>query len=258
MPKIKFKFDQDILNFAKENNYKFSFKTDKGDELTLVSLDGPSTESRIICINSDFLDSTNEIAYVFDYTGYSANKKTYLLIEVEFPYNKGDILVTKNKSIFMWNGNIYNNNFFCSKVSLWRDNTMSFYSGELNNAVCICDVKRKATEEEIIKFINYCKQNIENNPAKYKMQIYNDFILPIENKLINTYKSNDEFSTGEMVLCKNKTQTICEYELCQFAFYDKIYNIYHVIGGNVYHECIPYIGNEHIFERVKQYHNGKI
>lgn len=101
-----------------------------------------------------------------------------------------------------------------------------FVTDKYNDQVCTTSEWNKETNEAIIaQYI----ANIE----EIKGGTLNTSTLEIEKK--------QKFKMFDMCLMRGGFSSV--WELCQYSFRDEVY---HAFGGNIFTQCIPYKGNEHL------------
>lgn len=275
MKKLTIGFDLKTFKYLLEQQYKITLSNNLSKNLVMVSTDGPFPDYNIICV-----DMSNKQMSMYNKHGNPAEgfeKWGYLKLTFECPYEPGDILASRFGSVFIWDGRVAST-CMSSAFTLYHDGNISMYDKNINDcnmythtvntSVNIYDVARKATSKDITKVIEKIDERL--NQGKFTEHNEKDLLykyrnILIKNKLLNNkyieihqHSSNNDFTLGEMVLCKNRQEDMSAYRVCAFAYYDGKNNIYHVIGGNCYDECIPYVGNEHIFENIKQYYNESL
>lgn len=275
MKKLTIDFDLKTFKYLLEQQYKITLSNNSSKNLVMVSTDGPFPDYNIVCV-----DMSNKQMSMYNKYGNPAEgfeKCGYLKLTFECPYEPGDILVSRFGSVFIWDGRVAST-CMSSAFTLYHDGHISMYDKNINDcnaythtantSVNIYDVACKATNKDITKVIEKIDKRL--NQGKFTEHNEKDLLykyrnILIKNKLLNNkyieihqHSSNNDFTLGEMVLCKNRQEDMSAYRVCAFAYYDSKNNIYHVIGGNCYDECIPYIGNEHIFENIKQYYNESL
>lgn len=192
-------------------------------------------------------NSKNYISKIERVMNGKLNLKT-LEVEKQPEFKDGDVLFVKCKdNAFIELFNCFKNNGdLCDYVSLDTTTHELDISGEYKIFKENIMEIRLATEEE-------------------KLQLFNAILAKkgktwdVEKKMIVDLKPKYEFKPMDLCLMKYIGQYNNRgWELCQYAYTEhrvsssgEQRDFYHAVGGEIYAECIPYKGNEHLLGTKK-------
>lgn len=177
--------------------------------------------------------------------GGKLNLETLEIEKTQPEFKIGDILFVKynNRNIIFILSNI-NGKFYNHRVRLDSNKVIINYSDShfQNEGI---EFIRYATEEEKKQLFSALEKKGKAWDAKKKM--------------IVDLKPKYEFKPMDLCLMKYIGQyNNREWELCQYAYTEhrvsssgEQRDFYHAVGGEIYAECIPYKGNEHLLGTKK-------
>lgn len=191
------------------------------------------------------LDNNTAYGYIREIENRCGGKLNLETLEIEKTqpeFKIGDILFVKynNRNIIFILSNI-NGKFYNHRVRLDSNKVIINYSDShfQNEGI---EFIRYATEEEKEQLFSALEKKGKAWDAKKKM-------------IVDKY----EFKPMDLCLMKYIGQyNNREWELCQYAYTEhRVSSIgeqrdfYHAVGGEIYAECIPYKGNEHLLGTKK-------
>ena len=194
------------------------------------------------------LDNNTAYGYIRELEnrcGGKLNLETLKIEKTQPEFKIGDILFVKynNRNIIFILSNI-NGKFYNHRVRLDSNKVIINYSDShfQNEGI---EFIRYATEEEKKQLFSALEKKGKAWDAK--------------NKMIVDLKPKYEFKPMDLCLMKYIGQYNNRgWELCQYAYTEhRVSSIgeqrdfYHAVGGEIYAECIPYKGNEHLLGTTK-------
>lgn len=173
-------------------------------------------------------------------------------LEIEKPeFKDGDIVVTDavpflyySKCIFILKGDLNTGESCANSYIFYNINNNDFCFDVLDTEIRDRNIHLATEEEKLILFDALAKKGKA---------------WDAENKMVVDLKPKCEFKPMDLCLMKYIGQYNNRgWELCQYAYTEhrvsssgEQRDFYHAIGGEIYAECIPYKGNEHLLGTKK-------
>lgn len=217
------------------------------------SRDGYEDVSNAKTAKFDKLDNNIAYGYIREIErklGGKLNLET-LKIEKQTEFKDGDVVVTDavpslyySKCIFILKGDLNTDESCANSYIFYNINNNDFCFDVLDTEIRDRNIHLATEEEKLILFDALAKKGKAWDAKK---------------KQVVDLKTKCEFKPMDLCLMKYIGQYNNRgWELCQYAYTEhrvsssgEQRDFYHAIGGEIYAECIPYKGNEHLLGTKK-------
>lgn len=198
------------------------------------------------------LDNNTAYGYIREIENRCGGKLNLETLEIEkSEFKNGDIVVTDavpflyySKCIFILKGDLNTGESCANSYIFYNINNNDFCFDVLDTEIRDRNIHLATEEEKLILFDALAKKGKA---------------WDAENKMVVDLKPKCEFKPMDLCLMKYIGQYNNRgWELCQYAYTEhrvsssgEQRDFYHAIGGEIYAECIPYKGNEHLLGTKK-------
>lgn len=199
------------------------------------------------------LDNNTAYGYIREIENRCGGKLNLETLEIEKQneLKDGDIVVTDavpflyySKCIFILKGDLNTGESCANSYIFYNINNNDFCFDVLDTEIRDRNIHLATEEEKLILFDALAKKGKA---------------WDAENKMVVDLKPKCEFKPMDLCLMKYIGQYNNRgWELCQYAYTEhrvsssgEQRDFYHAIGGEIYAECIPYKGNEHLLGTKK-------
>lgn len=194
------------------------------------------------------LDNNTAYGYIREIENRCGGKLNIETLEIEkqTEFKDGDVVVTDavpslcySKCIFILKGDFNTGESCANSYIFYNINNNDFYFDVLDTEIRDRNIHLATEEEKLILFDVLAKKGKAWDAKK---------------KQVVDLKTKCEFKPMDLCLMKYIGQYNNRgWELCQYAYTEhrvsssgEQRDFYHAIGGEIYAECIPYKGNEHL------------
>lgn len=194
------------------------------------------------------LDNNTAYGYIREIENRCVGKLNIETLEIEkqTEFKDGDVVVTDavpslcySKCIFILKGDFNTGESCANSYIFYNINNNDFYFDVLDTEIRDRNIHLATEEEKLILFDALAKKGKAWDAKK---------------KQVVDLKTKCEFKPMDLCLMKYIGQYNNRgWELCQYAYTEhrvsssgEQRDFYHAIGGEIYAECIPYKGNEHL------------
>lgn len=194
------------------------------------------------------LDNNTAYGYIREIENRCGGKLNIETLEIEkqTEFKDGDVVVTDavpslcySKCIFILKGDFNTGESCANSYIFYNINNNDFYFDVLDTEIRDRNIHLATEEEKLILFDALAKKGKAWDAKK---------------KQVVDLKTKCEFKPMDLCLMKYIGQYNNRgWELCQYAYTEhrvsssgEQRDFYHAIGGEIYAECIPYKGNEHL------------
>lgn len=199
------------------------------------------------------LDNNTAYGYIREIENRCGGKLNIETLEIEkqTEFKDGDVVVTDavpslcySKCIFILKGDFNTGESCANSYIFYNINNNDFYFDVLDTEIRDRNIHLATEEEKLILFDALAKKGKAWDAKK---------------KQVVDLKTKCEFKPMDLCLMKYIGQYNNRgWELCQYAYTEhrvsssgEQRDFYHAIGGEIYAECIPYKGNEHLLGTKK-------
>lgn len=199
------------------------------------------------------LDNNTAYGYIREIENRCGGKLNIETLEIEkqTEFKDGDVVVTDavpslcySKCIFILKGDFNTGESCANSYIFYNINNNDFCFDVLDTEIRDCNIHLATEEEKLILFDALAKKGKAWDAKK---------------KHVVDLKTKCEFKPMDLCLMKYIGQYNNRgWELCQYAYTEhrvsssgEQRDFYHAIGGEIYAECIPYKGNEHLLGTKK-------
>ena len=199
------------------------------------------------------LDNNTAYGYIREIENRCGGKLNIETLEIEkqTEFKDGDVVVTDavpslcySKCIFILKGDFNTGESCANSYIFYNINNNDFCFDVLDTEIRDRNIHLATEEEKLILFDALAKKGKA---------------WDAENKMVVDLKPKCEFKPMDLCLMKYIGQYNNRgWELCQYAYTEhrvsssgEQRDFYHAVGGEIYAECIPYKGNEHLLGTKK-------